>query len=203
MSSEGLSAVSESFRVISSFGPNHRSPSHSTKTLMLLQRLFVPPSHGDKWTVYTTPEWEMRDNTAPLTLWNTVREAIEQFVSDESVSLWKRQALLGYMDAYAYAAVTGSDEDWKDVTSALEAILDSVGRGKKADSVLEEASSSALRLTRKVANASGLQEYLQLLLDAHSGIDSDDKPFIHAQICGLVAETGRLIASRKSRFPYH
>ncbi|CDI81358.1 hypothetical protein, conserved [Eimeria praecox] len=196
MSCEGLKAISGSFRVLASFEPDHHSSSHSTETLMLLQRLFTPPVQGDKWKEYATQEWELPDNMAPLTLWCTVREAIKPIAADESVSLWKRKALDTYLDVYAHAAITGSDEDWKDVTSALEATLDVVGKAEKAESVLKQESEFAFHLAWKVASMSGLQEYFELLLDTLSNVRSEDKPFIHAVICDLIAKTGRLVASQ-------
>lgn len=107
-----------------------------TKTLMLLQRLFTPPAHGDKWTEFTTREWELRDSTAPLTLWSTVREAIQPIAADESISFWQREALLNYLEVFAHAVRIGSDKDWEDITSDLEAILYVVGDGEKADIVI-------------------------------------------------------------------
>lgn len=113
---------------------------------MLLQRLFTPPVHRYKWMNYATEKWELRDNTAPLTLWSTVYEAVQPIATDESVNPWKRKALLTYLDVHADAAATGSDEEWKNITSALESILNIAGKGERADSVLVSHASSRIRI---------------------------------------------------------
>ncbi|CDJ51318.1 hypothetical protein, conserved [Eimeria brunetti] len=195
ISAEGLKALSGSFRVLAAFEPDPASSSHSTKTLLLLQRLFTPPSQVDIWRQYTAKEWELQDNPAILTLWNTVNKVIEPIAAEEGVSRWTRGALFKYLQVHAHAAVTGTDEDWKNTTHSLQAILAVAGKGEKAENVIIQMKESALNLAWKAAKTSGVQEYFQLLLDFLAIIHSDDKMFIHAVICELIADTGRFIAS--------
>lgn len=107
-----------------------------TESVLLLQRLFSFTQQGDRWADYTTSQWEAKDDTAPLQLLDTVRQAVSSVQSAKNVSQAKQDAMDIYFNAFDHTLRRGTDKEWQHIMEFLQSLEASAENEEDFDDIL-------------------------------------------------------------------